>query len=352
MTLTRSLAALVIAGLVPAAAAAQPPVPPLPPAHAASHASAWLDRYQDSRSGPETTEAWSKTFKTGASGSLDLSNVAGDVVVTGGPGDEIKIDAVKRVRARDGGAAKALLGELKIEAVETGGRVEVRTIFPRGHDIHAEVDYTVQVPAGAAVAIQTVSGDIRASKVRGETRLESVSGNIVGHTLAQISKVKSVSGDVEVSDGAAIGGLSASTVSGSVVTRHIKAKAVDVSSVSGDIRLQEVFCERAALKSVSGDVQYDGHFAKAGRYEFTSHSGDVRVAVMGGVGFEITANSFSGDVRSELPGFTPAADDDDRPGRREVRATIGDGSALVVVKTFSGDLVVTGPGAKVKPKEK
>jgi DUF4097 and DUF4098 domain-containing protein YvlB len=344
MTLTRSLAALVIAGLVPAASAAQPPVPSLPPAHAAAHGNAWFDRYQDSRRGPETTENWSKTFKTGPSGSLDLNNVAGDVVVTGGTGDEIRVDAVKRVRSRDGSAAKALLGEVTIEAVETGGRVEIRTDYPDGHrDIHAEVDYTVQVPAGTAVAIRTVSGDIRVSKVRGETRLESVSGNIVGNTLAQVSKVKSVSGDVELSDGAATGGLSASTVSGTVVTRHIKAKAVDVSSVSGDIRLQEVFCERAALKSVSGDVQYDGHFAKAGRYEFTSHSGDVRVAVMGGVGFEITANSFSGDVRSELPGFTPAADNDDRPGRREVRATIGDGSALVVVKTFSGDLVVTGP---------
>jgi hypothetical protein len=35
-----------------------------------------------------------------------------------------------------------------------------------------------------------------------------------------------------------------------------------------------------------------------------------------------------------------------------VRATIGDGSALVIVKTFSGDLLVTGAGGKEKAKQK
>jgi DUF4097 and DUF4098 domain-containing protein YvlB len=344
MTLTRSVAALLVAGLVPAVAAAQapPPVPAPPPAHARS-SGGWLDHFEDSRRGPETTERWSKSFKVGPSGSLDLNNVSGAVVVTGGPGDEIKVDAVKRVRARDAGAAKALLGELTIEAVETAGRLEIRTVYPRGRDVHAQVDYTLQVPTGAAVAIHTVSGDVHASKVKGETRLESVSGSIIASGLTLVTKVKSVSGDVELTDGGGADGVSLASVSGGLVVRRFKARAIDAQTVSGDVLLEDVSCDRAAAKSISGDVHFEGPLAKSGRYEFTSHSGDVRLAVGSATGFEITANSFSGDVRSELPGFKPPSDDDGRPGRHEVRATIGDGSALIVVKTFSGDLLVTGP---------
>lgn len=352
MTLTRSIAVLCLAGLVPAGASAQvapiPPVPPPAPRH-----SAWLERYQDGRVGPEQTETWTRTFKVGPDGSLDINNLAGDVVVTGGPGEEIRVDATKRVRARDAAAAKQLLSDLTIDAVENSGRVEIRTLYPRGHDISAEVSYTVQVPTTVAVSVHTVSGDIRAGKLKGEARLESVSGDILGNGLAQVARLKSVSGDIEVNDAAAVETFAAGTVSGSLLTRRIKARSMDVQTVSGDVRLEDVACERAQVRSVSGDVEYEGPLARSGRYEFTSHSGDLRVAIAGSTGFELSASTFSGDIRSELPGFKPVANESDRPGTREIRATIGDGSALLLVKTFSGDLVIAGATpAKAREKAK
>jgi DUF4097 and DUF4098 domain-containing protein YvlB len=345
MTLTRSLTLVCLVAMVPAGAAAQAvPVP------AAAHAT-WFEHYQDSRRGPQQTETWSRTFKVGPNGSLDLNNISGEVVVTGGPGEEIRVEAIKRVRSRDAAEAKQLLSSLTIDASESGGRVEIRTLYPHGHDISAEVDFTVQLPATAALSVHTVSGDIRASKVSGESRLESVSGNIVANQLSKVARLKSVSGDVEVNDGAASDGFAAGTVSGNLLTRRIKARAMDVQTVSGDVKLEDVTCDRAQVKSVSGDVEYDGPLSKGGRYEFTSHSGDLHVAIAGSTGFEITANTFSGEMRSELPSLKLATNEDDRPGNREIRATIGDGSALLVVKTFSGDLVVSGP-AKDKRKDR
>ena len=221
--------------------------------------------------------------------------------MTGGPGDEIKVDATKHVRARDAAAAKQILAALTIEAVENGGRVEIKTVYPRGRDISAEVTFDVQVPTGAAVTVHTVSGDITVSKVKGEARLESVSGNIAGNGLWQVARLKSVSGDVNIVDGSATDAFSAGTVSGSLLTRRIKARSMDVQTVSGDVTLDDVTCDRAQVKSVSGDVAFDGGLSKGGRYEFMSHSGDLRVAIAGNTGFEITANTFSGDLRSELP---------------------------------------------------
>ena len=92
---------------------------------------AWSAKYQDTRHGPEVIERFTKAVKVGRTGALDLSNIAGDIVVTGGAGDEVRIEAVKRARSRDGDDAKQLLDELRIDVIETTNRVEVRTQYPR-----------------------------------------------------------------------------------------------------------------------------------------------------------------------------------------------------------------------------
>jgi len=44
----------------------------------------------------QQTEKFSKTVPLPKGGSLDLSNISGDIVITGGAGDQVVIDAVKR----------------------------------------------------------------------------------------------------------------------------------------------------------------------------------------------------------------------------------------------------------------
>src|SRR5215210_6458359 len=59
------------------------------------------DRDQDSRQGPEQTERFTQSYKVGADGALDLQNIAGDVRVTTSRGNEILVEAIKRIRHRD-----------------------------------------------------------------------------------------------------------------------------------------------------------------------------------------------------------------------------------------------------------
>jgi DUF4097 and DUF4098 domain-containing protein YvlB len=101
--------------------------------------------------------------------------------------------------------------------------------------------------------------------------------------------------------------------------------------------------DRVEAHSVSGNVDYSGALAKKGRYELTSHSGDVRLAVGGGTGFELEASSFSGSVRSDLPlSGGRGRDRDDMPGRgHALRGMYGDGSAVISVTTFSGSIVIS-----------
>jgi DUF4097 and DUF4098 domain-containing protein YvlB len=365
MRATRSLVLTSFCAFFAAAPSAQgTPPPPLPAAAAAPHG-AWFERYQEARGGPESSDRWSRTFKTGPSGSLDLSNISGDIVVTGGPGDEIRVEAVKKVHAREANDAKQQLEAVTIEATERAGRVEITTNYLRKQNTRVDVFYTVQVPASASVSLHSISGSLELTGVKGEARLETVSGNITTSNSVKLAKVKSVSGDVSVTEGGSADVLSLGTVSGNLSANRLKARTLEAQTISGDLTLVDTSCDRLQAKSVSGDMRFGGPLAKGGRYEFNTHSGDVRLSLAGSTGFELTANSFSGELRSDVPlsgrqgDAVPTGDDDDdghHPGMRasELRGTYGDGSALVVVQTFSGDLVVSGPGGEKSgsPKDK
>jgi len=305
----------------------------------------WAARYQDSRHGPEVTERFNRSLRIGRTGTLDVSNISGDIVVTGGAGDEVRIEAVKRARSRDGEDAQRLLEELRIEVVETPNRVEVRTVYPRNRrNYSGSVDYTIAMPSGASATLRSVSGDVRVTNVKGELRAESVSGNMTTAGATRLSLVKTVSGDIEVTDAAADGEVSVSTVSGTLTARGLKARSVDLSSVSGDVVITNVASERATVNSVSGNIEYTGALARNGRYEMSAHSGDVRLTITDTSGFELEATTFSGDVRSDFPlTLRYGNEDSGRRGRqnRSIRGSFGDASALVTLKSFSGSIIVS-----------
>ena len=335
--------------LVPAAAAlAQDAVPPPLPAAGvpAPERVAWFARFQDTRSGPEATETITRTFKVGQQGSIEIFNLAGPVVVTGGPGDTIVITAVKRARGGGSDEARAQLAAIDIDAVETGGRVEVRTVV-RGKvkQLRTWVDYSVTVPYGTAVTARALAGDVKVVKVKGDVQIESTSGSVEALGTPRLVRVKTISGDVLIADATAVSALLASTVSGRLVAKGVKAQSIELATISGDLLLVNASSDRAQVRTVSGALEFVGTLTKNGRYEFNSHAGDVRLRLAKTPGFELTAKTFSGDFRSELAltmdepkgeGSSPHYG----PKRRDVRGVFGDGSALILVKTFSGSVVV------------
>ena len=310
---------------------------------------------RDERRGPEVTEAFSRTVRLGRNGALDLANIAGDLIVTGGGGDDVRIDAVKRVRERDEAQGRARLQQVQIEVRELSNRVEVRTEYPRDRDRRngrrdsfVAVDFTVAVPQNASVTLKSVSGDVRVTNIRGELRAEAVSGNVVATDVPRVTLLKSVSGDLQLTNGSSETSLTGGTVSGNVLVRRLKARAVDFGSVSGNVRLEEVEAESATLRSVSGTIDYGGELARNGRYEFTSHSGDVQLTLSGNTGFDVEATTFSGDLRSDYALTLGGTQVDPRgrgrgrgPGNRGIRGSFGDASARLTLRSFSGDIVIT-----------
>lgn len=255
------------------------------------------------------------------------------------------------MRHRDAGEARRLLNDLGVEMNNFNGRVEVRTAYPRRgiygeRGLSVRVDYVIAVPAGASVSVKSISGDIIVSGVRGEVRAETVSGDVDVSATPNVTVAKTVSGNVIARD---IGGattLVLSTVSGSVIASGLRVRALEAGSVSGDVKLSGMQVERVEARSMSGNIEFDAPFTRAGRYEFTSHSGNVRIVVSGSTGFELDADTFSGSVRSDLPVTLRTLGREDRDRRRgasnrAIRGSYGDASAILSVRSHSGSVVIT-----------
>jgi DUF4097 and DUF4098 domain-containing protein YvlB len=220
---------------------------------------AWLERYQQSRQGPEQTETFNGTYTIDEKGALDLNHIAGDVRVTTGPGNQVRLEAIKRVRHRDPNEAKRLLSALRIEVTQAGGRLEIRTIYPRmtgERGFSGSVDYTLTVPQNLAVSLKTVSGDLSVNGVRGDVRAETISGDVEVVSTPSLVVAKTVSGDVRARDIAATT-LTLGTMSGTVTATSLKVRTLDAGTVSGNLRLSDLTVERLTAKTLSGEIIFD-----------------------------------------------------------------------------------------------
>ena len=292
----------------------------------------------------EVTERFSKTAHLDQNGTFDLANISGNVVITGGSGRDVTIEAVKRVQRPNPNAARALLQMIDIQVVEEANRVEVRTAYPRPRNFPGSVDFTIALPEDASVTLKTMSGNIRATNVKGELRAEVVTGTVTAAGARRIGALKSVSGDIEIIDGSADDFITASTVSGNVTVRGLKGRTIQLGTVTGNVRMDDSQSDRLMVRAVNGNIDYAGDLARGGRYEFISHSGDIRLMLSGATGFEVQANSFSGTVRSDFPmnrrGGAGAEGGRGGVTPRAIRGAFGDASAMLVLRAFSGNIVV------------
>jgi DUF4097 and DUF4098 domain-containing protein YvlB len=289
---------------------------------------------------PETIEKISKSFKVGPSGTIDINNMSGKIVVNPGGPDVIVVDALKRVRGNVADP-KDQLARTTVEMAERAGRVEVRTQYT-GHNLKVSVDYTVTAPAGTTVVARTLSGDIMVTGIKGEVRADTMSGNVTLTGTPGVSLAKTMSGDVTVTGVSTQGELRAASLSGDVVIRSARARAVDADSTSGNVTLADVTSDRITGKTMTGEVSFTGPLAKGGRYEFRSQSGEVRLTLVGTQGFELDASTFSGGVRSDFPLTLPAGQPvGGQATRKSLRGVFGDGGATLLLRAFSGDITIT-----------
>lgn len=284
----------------------------------------------------ERSDRSTRTVALGANGLLDLRNVSGDITVTAGGGRDVVIEILEQSRASNESDAALGLKEVEVAIDHRGERAIVETRYPRRRTPYdVTTSYVVTAPAGTRLNARSVSGDIVVRGLKGDLTVNTVSGTIRVNDAGRISEARSVSGSVTLADVTTDGAVNSGTVSGDIELTRLRAVRVTAENVSGRIRADGVTSDGVLMKSLSGTVDFSGPLSRNGRYELQSHSGTVRLAVTGTVGFELQAQSFSGRIRPEGLSLQSIS-----MNRGALRATVGDGSAVVIATTFSGDVVV------------
>lgn len=300
------------------------------------------------RGAHEQVDRVTRTLNIGANGELELVNLAGPIVVTRGGGNAATVEIVRTARGTSVEDAREMLQLVTVEVTERGSRAEIRARYGdrersnQRRSFNVSIAYTVTAPVNTRLTIRSISGSIKVTDIRGDLSLDTTSGSVDVSGATRIAGAKSISGNVTITGTRSDTGLDASSISGNVTLRDVEARRLNLNSISGNVVMETVACERADAQSMSGNVFYTGTLTPSGRYEMKSHSGDVRLRIGEDVGFTLDANTFSGSIRSDLPLTTQAGQAlREPPGRRRAfRGAFGDGSAVVNITSFSGNVVI------------
>ena len=258
-------------------------------------------------------------------GSVEVSNVAGTVRVTGWDRDEVEVT---------GELGK---GAERLEFAVADKVTRIKVIMAGKSYDGEDTDLQIHVPAASRLSVNTVSADIEVQGLLGAQRLQSVSADIRTAAAGEDVECKSVSGDIAVNGSFKKGLLTITTVSGDATALRV-AGEVNANTVSGDITLGLGETNRSRVRSTSGDLTLAALLAADGKLDAESISGDVRLELVGAVNAEFDISSFNGEIRNCF-GPKAVSTSEYAPGK-ELRFREGQGSAQVRIKTMNGDINV------------
>jgi DUF4097 and DUF4098 domain-containing protein YvlB len=276
------------------------------------------------RSRIDTTVAFEK------SGMVSVSSGSGDVVIMASTANTLHV----RATSDD--------DEIRFDA--TRNTAELST-SRRGNDTRFEIT----VPVGTRIVARSQSGDITIRGTHGEVSVTAQSGDIIVDDVNGRLEVQSFNGEVTASN--VTGPVDIGTQSGDLRLTDIRGD-IEISNTSGDISMRGVTARSVRAKTTSGDVVYDGTIDPSGRYEFTSHSGDIRLHVPRDAGAQLTVSTWSSEIESDFPmTLKPGDHSIGSSTSKQFTFAIGNGTARISAETFSGDVTVSsnGRGANIRP---
>jgi DUF4097 and DUF4098 domain-containing protein YvlB len=223
----------------------------------------------------------------------------------------------------------------RVEVVTSSGAVRVRTEGHRGPP--SAVDLRITVPAWMGLDMSGVYTDVTVNGVKAPVNVETVQGEVDVTGGDGLVSLRSVEGAVTLKG--AKGRIDVHSVNDDVRVSGSSGEIV-AESVNGEIVLERVDATSLEATTVNGDVGYDGPIRSGGRYELSSHNGDVTMAVTEQTSASVTVSTFSGEFESAIPVTLRET----RKGKR-FSFTLGAGSAQVSLESFQGTVRLVRPGA-------
>ncbi len=212
----------------------------------------------------ELKETYDKTFPLEKGQSFYLQNTNGSVRLYGWDRAEVRIEAIKRVKAGSRWQAERIMQDIQIEVERHDAGIRIRTITPkvlnRGFlswlfdglgSQHIEVKYTVWLPEGIISEVRTVNGSIFIRDLRGKIQVRTTNGRI---------RIENASGSIH-----------ARTTNGSVNVELVEvfpASDIRIRTTNGSVKLYlpQDFAGEIRAKTTNGSISTDFPVAVQGRF--------------------------------------------------------------------------------------
>ena len=221
----------------------------------------------------EVTQDFHRTVSLSPNGRVSLSNINGDVEITGWNRNEVQIDAVKTARDQQ------RLDEAQIEVTATSDSVEIETHYP-SHLVNnnpASVHYTLHVPQDARVdKVNLVNGSLTVQKLTGEVTANLVNGKVHASDLQGEADLATVNGALDAN------------YSSLNNVREIKLKSVNGSI---DLLLPQSPNADVSASTVNGGITTDFPLTVKGHWIGKNMSG-----TLGSGGVQIELNNVNGGI--------------------------------------------------------
>ena len=339
-----------------------------------------------------------RTFTVATGESFSLLNLAGNVTITRAAGTELKVSATVHAEAGSQAEAERLAELLKLAVDESGAKVSVKAAYPLDNyrkysyprradaeqlpwflewlnglsstsssydGVNVRVvsqasssaptlfaDFKLEVPAGVAVSIDNLIGELRSNGLESDLALELSSGQVEVRDGKGALGVETGSGDILVV--AQEGKAKAETGSGDVTFERVHGERVSIETGSGDVTLTEISAALAAetgsgdivvsglvagatldASTGSGDIQLAGDLGAVTRFDISTGSGDVTMTASRTPQVQLSISTGSGDIAVDLPASRITRND-----RNDMRVAIGTATGTGSISTGSGDVVV------------
>ncbi len=221
----------------------------------------------------EVTQEFHKIVPLSANGRVSLSNINGDVEITGWNRNEVQIDAVKTARDQQ------RLDEARIDVNASSDSVEIETHYPSHlfNNNPASVHYTLHVPQSARIEkIDLVNGALTVQKVTGEISANLVNGKLRASDLEGTADLATVNGPIEADYNSLKN------------VREIKLKSVNGSV---DLQLPQSPNADVSASSVNGSISTDFPLTVKGHWVGKNMSG-----TLGNGGVHVELNNVNGSI--------------------------------------------------------
>ena len=222
-----------------------------------------------------------KSFDARGLREVYVSNINGGIEVLSAPGDAVRLRAVKTAQR------EAQLKGIEVRTSVSDGKLTIETEHARSYlfgilplKTGGHVDYTLEVPPGLALTLDTVNGDIRAKGAVRSLHAETVNGSIDAEALGGKVHLESVNGGITLAIKDPVPQGSLETVNGSITL--IAPESLDAhfafETVNGDIRF---IPERFKVKG-KGAKEIEGTFgAGKGNLAAETVNGSITLRMKG-----------------------------------------------------------------------